>query len=260
MKLRGYSFIALLLIICSCLFSVAQGPPGPIVAGGYLRAQNFTGSTRNLIGLTATDAISIDPGGLGSTFGGVVTASGGFTGSLNTAVTVSELSTNLRLGYIPLNLGTARIISSNTIQNTVEGGVPDGNTSPSLLRVNGATDKQTRIAWAASNSAELQFDVLAIPADFDGLTAWTVRLSAAMAGTTDTPTVAIGVWRGVGGADIGGATLGITGTTVGTYFRGVTGDTGTTTGTPVSIQLVPGTHTTDILYLYAAWIEYTRKN
>lgn len=263
--------LALIVVIGLAALSIAQGPPGALITGQFLQGQTRTGTVRNLVGLNESSLVSIDPGAVGSTFGGTVAVTGNATmaGSLtltgalvNTAgIGVSSLGTNLQTGYIPLSLWNARIINSNAIINTIEGGVVDGNTDPLVARVNGATDKQVRVVWAASNSAELQFEPIALPADFDGTgSAWSVKVLAAMAGATDVPTIIVGVFRGIGDSSIGGATGAVTGTTIAAYSKSVAASAGTTAAKPVSISIVPGAHTTDALYVYAAWIEYQRKS
>jgi hypothetical protein len=63
------------------------------------------------------------------------------------AVTEAKLSGALAVGFIPLDITTARIIDTNAIGNTSEGGLPDGNTSPSLARV-----PPKRSSWRPSPS------------------------------------------------------------------------------------------------------------
>src|SRR5512146_2956395 len=73
----------------------------------------------------------------------------------------------LKVGFIPLDLANAVIIAANVVQNTTEGGRPDGNTAPTLQRVNADTDKALRLTWAAASQAELQFPPIPLPADLD---------------------------------------------------------------------------------------------
>lgn len=162
-------------------------------------------------------------------------------------------------GHIPLSLGTARIISGNAIQNTTEAGVPDGNTSPSLARVNGATDKMARLAWAGGSAEEIQFESITYPQDLDDASAVTVHILAAMANTNDTPTVAIGYFEGVGDTNAGGNTGAVTGATVAEYSATIAAADVGAHPKAAAITLTPGAHATDALYVYAAWVEYTRK-
>lgn len=162
-------------------------------------------------------------------------------------------------GFIPLAIADAREVSSNaTINAAGNGGLLASDTTPILQRVNGATDKALRLNWAATNVDEITWS-FAYPPDLDDLFALEVHVLAAMAGASDTPTLTVGYFEGVGDTDAGGATAAVTGTTVAEYSVSIAA---TDVGTPpkvASVSLVPGAHGTDILYVYAAWIEYTRK-
>ncbi len=73
------------------------------------------------------------------------------------------------------------------------------------------------------------------------------------------PTIDVQVWDGIGDVEMGGVTGAladaITEVTVTIANANISGNP---TGF-FNIQLVPGTHATDGIYLYSAWIEYTRK-
>jgi len=148
-------------------------------------------------------------------------ASGGVTTVKIAAGAVDEtkLKTNLAVGCIPLDITTVRIMSTNDVAATTEGGVPDSNTNPSLARVNGATDKTLRVAWAASNAAEIAFAPVVYPPDWDGTANASIHFLAAMAGTTDTPVLTVAAFEGVGDTDFGGTTGALTGTAVAEYTR-----------------------------------------
>src|SRR5512144_1965891 len=85
---------------------------------------------------------------------------------------------NLKVGYIPLDIVNAVIIAANVVQNTTEGGRPDGNTAPTLQRVNADTDKALRVTWAAGSQVELQFPPVPLPPDLDPDAAIEVHLLA----------------------------------------------------------------------------------
>jgi len=135
----------------------------------------------------------------------------------------------------------------------------DGNTAPSLARVNGATDKALRVIWAAGSSIECQFPPVSKPPDLDGATALTVHLMIGKDTNTDTTvTVDVQVFDGVGDTECGAATAALAAATLAEYSASVAaGDLGDHPGF-LNISLVPGTHTTDAIWLYSAWIEYTR--
>lgn len=182
------------------------------------------------------------------------------TAALGTAaVTAAKLTATMQTGYIPLDITTARIIGSNAIGNTTEGGVPDGNTDPILARVNGATDKALRLTWAASSAIEIQFAPIAKPADMDDTAAASVHFMFAKDTNTDTGVVmAVSIWDGVGDSNAGGNTAALAAATL--AEKSVTFAAGDLAAAPgfFNVGLTPGTHTTDAIYCYAAWIEYQR--
>lgn len=175
------------------------------------------------------------------------------------AVTAVKLEGNLAVGFIPLDITTARVIASNAIANTTEGGVPDGNTDPILARVNGATDKTLRLTWAAGSSVEIQFAPIPKPPDMDGATAATVHLMLAKDTNTDTgAVVAVSIWDGVGDANAGGNTAALAAAAL--AEKSVTFAAADLAAPPgfFNVSVIPGTHAADAIYLYAAWIEYAR--
>lgn len=176
------------------------------------------------------------------------------------SVGISELIGFLKKGTIQLDITALREIASNDIQAlAAHGGLLASDSDPSLARVNGATDKALRVIWdTAADTDEVQFPPVALPQDLDSATDVTIHLLMAMAGATDTPTVDVQVFNGVGDTEMGGATAAVTGTTPAEYSVTIANaNIGTIPGV-LNIALVPGEHTTDALYLYAAWIEYTR--
>jgi hypothetical protein len=165
---------------------------------------------------------------------------------------------NLKVGHIPLDLTTARIISANAIQNTVEAGVPDGNTSPSLARVNGATDKALRLAWAAAGVEEIQFAPIPLPADLDNSAPVEVHLMAGKDANANTVTIAVGAFFGVGDTNCGGNTPSIPQALSEVKVSLAAADVAAHPGF-LNVTLTPGAHAGDALYVYAAWLEYSRK-
>lgn len=174
-------------------------------------------------------------------------------------MTAAKLTATLATGYIPLPLADAREIATNDIPATAaNAGELSSNTTPILARVNGATDKQLRVAWPASNSDEIQWSVVS-PPDLDDTAAVEVHILAAMAGAVDTPVVAVGFFEGIGDTNAGGNTAAVTGTAMAEYSVSIAHGDIAAAPKPWSICLTPGAHTTDALYIYGAWIEYTRK-
>lgn len=162
-------------------------------------------------------------------------------------------------GTIQVDLTRAIEIASNDTQNlAAHGGIMASDSTPTLARVNGATDKALRLTWAASNSNEIAFPPIAKPADLDSSQDVTVHLWAGMAGATDTPTIDVQAYDGVGDTEMGGATGALSDTAGEVSVTLAAADIGAAPGF-LNIALVPGAHTTDALYLYSVHLEYTRK-
>lgn len=178
---------------------------------------------------------------------------------IDSGATVSDNRGDAIKGFIPLALADAREVAANaTINAAGNGGLLASDTTPIFQRVNGATDKALRLNWASSNVDEITWS-FAYPPDLADAQPLEVHFLAAMAGASDTPTLTINYFENVGDTDAGGATAAVTGTSVAEYSVSIAG---ANVGVPpkvASVSLVPGTHGTDALLIYAAWIEYTRK-
>ena len=178
-----------------------------------------------------------------------------------TKVLASMLGANLARGHIPLDIGSLRIIAGDVIGNTSEGMLLDGNTAPSLQRVNGATDKALRVIWDASSSVEVQFPPIAYPGDLDDAANVTVHLLVGKDTNTDNAAVIdVQAFEGVGDTEMGGNTAALATASVTEYSVTLTAANIAAHPNFLNIALVPGTHTTDAIHLYAAWVEYARKS
>ena len=190
---------------------------------------------------------------------------GVWSGTVNTGdianggVTAVKLATTLKTGYVPLPLTAWRIIATNDIaaKNAADGGTISLDTDPTLKRVNGATDKKLRLAWAAASVVEIVADFV-YPPDLDEAAAVEVHFLAAMAGAADTPVLGVSYFEGVGDTNAGGNTAAITGTSIAEYSVSIAHGNVGATPKAASIGIVPAAHGTDALYIYGAWIEYTR--
>ena len=163
-------------------------------------------------------------------------------------------------GVLNLDICGGFIITGNNIDTKANAaGYPASNTAPSLQRSNGATDKSLVLSWAASAVEEYQFATVPIPLDMDVTQPVTLKLLCNMGGSTDTPTFTAFAFEGVGGSTLGGATPALGPATGGQ--PNVVSLALTLTGYPnvLSVSITPGTHGTDAINLYAAWLEYTRK-
>lgn len=162
-------------------------------------------------------------------------------------------------GFIPLDLNTWRLVASNDVPAIAvasgNGGNLASDTAPKLIRVNTSTDKCLTINWASSGVIEI-FNTFLYPPDMDVTQALSVNLRVKMGGSTDTPVITVGFFEGIGDTTRGGNTAAAS-STLSTLSASIT----PTGGYPnfASVTLVPGTHTTDTVVLYAAYILYTKK-
>ena len=222
-------------------------------ASGY-----FFGFALETVGSGSTATIKVmKPAtpGAGSLASGAV----GTTQLATSGVTAAKLSSTLKTGFIPLSLTSWRLIASNDIAavGTPDGGLLSLDTAPTLKRINAATDKQLRIAWAASGVVEIT-NSFVYPPDLDDTAAVEFHFLAAMAGVTNTPVVAVGYFEGVGDTNAGGNSAAVTGTSIAEYSVTIAaGDVGVSPQS-ASVSLIPASHGTDVLYIYSTWIEYTR--
>jgi hypothetical protein len=163
------------------------------------------------------------------------------------------------LGVIPLDICAAREIATNDTQNlAAHGGIMASDSTPALARVNGATDKALRLAWAAADVTEIAFPPVAKPHDLDSSADMTVHLWCKMAGATDTPTIDCQFFDGEGDTEAGAATTACGSTLAEEIATIPAAGIGAAPGF-FNISLVPAAHGTDILYLYMAHLEYVRK-
>ena len=165
---------------------------------------------------------------------------------------------NLKVGFIPLDLANAVIIAANVVQNTTEGGRPDGNTAPTLQRINSATDKALRVSWAAGSQVELQFPAVALPPDLDDTAPIEVHLICAKDANANTVNIDVQAFFGVGDTECGAATPTIAQARA-EYKATISADDVPAHPEMLNIILVPGAHAGDALYCDGAWLEYTRK-
>lgn len=190
-----------------------------------------------------------------------LTVTGGDWDSTTNSMVLKVMRGAGGLGIIPLDITSMREIASDAIQNlAAHGGLLASDSDPALARVNGATDKALRVIWDTSNDTdEAQFAPVAKPPDFDAGSDVTVHLMMAKGSNTDTSfTVDVQAYDGVGDTEMGGATAAFAAAAL--AEKTVTLANANLAAGPgfLNISLVPGTHENDDLYLYAAWLEYTK--
>lgn len=167
-------------------------------------------------------------------------------------------SLNLAKGFIPLDIFAARFIDTNEIDNLAgHGGIMAIDSNPMLQRVDAATDKAARLEWNAADVAEIQFPPITKPPDFDSSQLMTFHGMFAKSADANTFAVDVQVFDGVGDTEMGGVTenfvQALAEYEVEIAAAGLSAHPGFFT-----ISLIPEAHAGDILYLYNAWLEYTR--
>ncbi len=161
-------------------------------------------------------------------------------------------------GFIPLPVAAWRLVASNDVAALAAiGGHLAVDSAPKLIRVSTSTDKALCVQWAASGSVEI-FQSFQYPPDMDVTATYSVNCRIQKNTNTDaTCTFTVGLFEGVGDTTRGSATAVLAQAALTTYTATIT----PTTGHPnfAAVTLVPGTHTTDVISMLAAWITYTKK-
>lgn len=167
-------------------------------------------------------------------------------------------STNQATGFVNVPLTALREISSNAIPNAAgNGGLLAADTTPILNYINGDTDSALRLNWAASNSDPVAFQV-ALPPDLDEAGDVKIHFRAAMAGATDTPVISADTFFNEGDTKVEDDSAAVTGATYAEYTITVAAADVPSGAQTMSVELTPGAHTTDALYITAVWVEYSR--
>ncbi len=182
-------------------------------------------------------------------------------GGTSAKITLATLRTFLvGKGKIALDITSLReIVSDETDTDANHGGILTLDSTPRLKRVTTSTDKAFKVEWIGGNVDEVQFPPVFMPPDFDSSIDATVHLLAKMSAAGDVPTIDVQVFDGIGDTEMGGPTAALSSTLA---ELSVTLTAATLSGHPLgflNISLIPGTHATQLVELYAAWIEYTRK-
>jgi len=175
-------------------------------------------------------------------------------------ITAPKLSATLITGFIPLDIANVVILAAGAVPNLLEGARPDGNTSPSLSRTNGATDIAFRLAWAAAAVEEIQW-MVPLPTDLDDTATIVIHLMLEKDTNTDVAAVVgVKLFQGKGDANAGGNTAALAVATLTDYtvVMAAADVLPQATAPFLNISVTPGTHGTDAIRCYAAWVTYTR--
>lgn len=216
----------------------------------------FFGFALEAITSGSTDTINVlrtaTPGG-----GTLAAGSIGATQLATGAVTAVKLSATLKAGFIPVPLASVRELSSGSFINAAgNGGILATDTTPILNTINGDTDGAWRLAWAASNNDAVGFQV-PLPPDLDEASVVEIHLRAYMAGATDTPVISADSYFDESDTKVEDDSAALDATPTERIITIAAADVPAGAQT-LSVELTPGAHTTDILYVTAIWVEYTR--
>lgn len=162
--------------------------------------------------------------------------------------------------FISIPLASLREWTTGAIPNAAaHGGNLASDTTPILNTRNGDTDGALRVTWAASDSDAVGFQT-ALPPDMDGTADMVIHFYGAWDGSTDiTAAMASDCYFGVADTKVEDTVTLTSGTTLSEYTITVgAADVPDTANFTVSCELTPAAHTTNIFYMYAVWIEYTR--
>jgi hypothetical protein len=161
-------------------------------------------------------------------------------------------------GFVDLPLTSWREVVSNDITNAAgNGGVLATDSTPALEYVNGDTDSQIRILWAASNSDAVACQIT-LPPDLDRTQPIIFNARGGMSDAVDTPVLDLDTFFDQGDTKVEDATE-LFGLNVGTKTATIAAaDIPAAAGT-MSLEITPGAHTSDTLAIYATYITYTKK-
>ena len=131
------------------------------------------------------------------------------------------------------------------------------NSTPILEMANGDTDSALRLNWASSNSDPVIFQTALHPY-LDVSSVVEIHFRAAMAAVADTPTIASDVYFNEGDTKVEDVSAAVTGATVAEYTITIAAADVPSGAQTLTVELTPGAHTTDALYVYAVWVQYTK--
>jgi len=162
-----------------------------------------------------------------------------------------------KTGFIPLPMADARLIVAADIPGTAAGAIGGilSKVSTPLLEGGGLSGTPVRIAWASSGAGTVAWD-LPLPPDFDTGAAVYLKADLASGGTVDTP--GFSVKTSWGGTAVVADTLTQSGTARAVDSATIAAADIAADVRSANVVLIPGAHTTDALFLYGLWLEYTK--
>jgi hypothetical protein len=167
-------------------------------------------------------------------------------------------------GFIDIPLPTWRETGTNDIWDaTNNGGVLATDTTPALEYVNGDTDSQIRILYAAGGAQPIATQ-LVLPPDCDLDQNLVLNIVGVMGGASDTPVISVDAFFNNGDTKVevdSGTFDNVADKVTATITAADVPDAPWASGgyTTVSLELTPGTHASDTLAIWATYLTYTRK-
>jgi hypothetical protein len=193
------------------------------------------------------------------------------TGALSLNQVTQTLTTSY--GYVPIPLTAWREVTSNDISDAgvgaadSSGGVLATDTTPALEYINGDTNSSLRLFW--TNTADNRDPVVCqvvLPADLDETQPIYFKAVGVMSGVTNAPVLDLDTYftelTGGGMTKVEDATgalsdaVGVVSATIAASdFASLVNN-----NTPLfaTIELTPGTHSTDSIAIYGTYLQYTK--
>jgi len=194
--------------------------------------------------------------GAGST---TLVDAGAFTAETEVESALQEIYQHLVSAqkFIGIPLVQWREVGTNDIQNlAAHGGILAKDSTPILEYTNGDTDSALRLRWAADDVNAIVTQV-PLPPDLNAGADLVLHIRAAMAGATNTPVISADSFFNEGDTKVEDDSAAITGATVAEYTITIAAADVPAGAQSLSIELTPGAHAADALYVYATWLEYT---
>jgi hypothetical protein len=193
-----------------------------------------------------------------------ITDTGEFTDAADTEAALAEIYQHLlsaQGGFISIPLGSFREVDSSGDVGAIavasgNGGQLAADTTPIL---EADTNEGLRLNWASSNS-DIVAVSMSLPPDMDGAADVLIDIIGASASTNnDLAATVLTSWNGGSQVSDSAAAAGGTFTTLHAITATVAAADVPDTPLTLSIQIVPGSHTTDAWYVYGVRVRYKRK-
>jgi hypothetical protein len=184
---------------------------------------------------------------------------GGQTAAATVEAALAEVYTDILSAQncIPLPLANFKETTNFDVGNiAANGGVLASDTTPILEAINAATDGCQRFAWAASNNDQVTVQAI-LPPDIDVTADIVFHCRIASESTTDAVGFTVDWFINEGDTKVVDTT---TTNQTATYAEktATLGNADIDAGSQtITIGLTPVAHTTDAMYMTAAWLEYT---